>query len=154
MACLLENYQVEFGALPQQAINLLQRGRNQRPSEDSSPPSQQVLPKTESEPESNIMQQTSIRPDKANAAPTPPPSIQNQIDNLVNDAECSKQELSDLANYLKRQYQRLYNTDIDACKAASEPLRPAFPPVNQATTDWAGLKQSLRYAAAVDKLKE
>ena len=138
LACLLKNYQVEFGTLPQQDITLLQRGRNQLAPERSSQPSPEAP----------------ARLDKMDAAPAPRHSIQDQIDNLVTDAERSKQELSDLANHLKRQYQTLYNTDIDASKAAPQPLRPAFPAADQATTDWAGLKQSLRYAAAVDKLKE
>ena len=79
---------------------------------------------------------------------TPLNTLQNQIDNLVNDAERTKRELTEISVHLRTQYRALYNTDQLQLKPNAEPTNTA---PSQETEDKIALAQSIRFASATDQ---
>lgn len=147
LADLIQYYLGEFGTLPSQAIDLVLQAHAQGELSDTTLEKlqQQIAPtageeegKTESETQPTVQQ------------------IQSQIDHLVEDAERTKRELTELADHLKLKYRELYNMDLMRPQTAVRSLQSARPQGSKvkANDDTASLLQSIQYAAAVDRKPE
>lgn len=154
LAALIENYLLQFGTLPQQAIDLLEQAQDQLPPELRSQVAVQ-LPPANDEDVATEHQSLCASPEVTSER-TPeqqPLTIQDQIGSLVKDAERTKRQLTDLAEFLKGQYRSLYNTDIAVVPTKTRSTRTTSQDEENnraAALDRAGLVQSIRYAAALD----
>jgi len=187
LAHTLENYLIQFGTLPQQAIDLViqAHAQNQLPTGVNEQLAQH-LPKAPandeanaptSSPEINSLQQSgTAETTKDSIASSPNSSYQQpaqvqqiiqpqqsgdssgglkqQIDKLVEDAIRTKKQLAELSVYLKDQYQALYSDEQpiqDTTSPTASQTQALRTPATQKAEDLAALKQSIRYASAVDQ---
>lgn len=166
LADLIQYYLGEFGTLPSQAIDLVLQAHAQGELSDKTLEKlQQQIPPLASEdetgPESEsprTEQPTEQQSHKQQPHKQPPmvEQIQSQIDNLVEDAERTKKELTELADHLKLKYRELYNMDLSRPQSAVRSLQSAKNPSakQKPNDDTASLLQSIQYAAAVDRKPE
>lgn len=155
LANLIESYLVQFGTLPQQAIDLVLQAQDQLPPELGTQLATQAPANDEAGSAEEISEQPVVEPEpsiQSNPKEKPQPlTVQDQISSLVNDAERTKRQLTDLAEFLKKQYRSLYNTDITFASAPHKQSRPTRDENGTiAALDRAGLVQSIHYAAVAD----
>lgn len=168
LANAIENYLIQFGTLPQQTIDMVVKTNNQNPQQpQTNQPSDQRLTGNNTnvdnihEPfsKSTAISNQSTPVTMAFTSPastnnptaqsnTPLNSVQNQIDSLVNDAERTKRELTEISVHLRNQYRSLYNTDQPLLK--SNPAPTSSNPSAE-TEDRIALAQSIRFASATDQ---
>ena len=172
LAHAIENHLIQFGTLPQQAIDLILQAhaRNQLPPEVSKQLAQQLPDSPANDksdtghasaqhPESTPVNQpsavtasiTSQDNTSAYQASAPLGTLQSQIDKLVNDAERTKKELTEISVHLRQHYRSLYNTDLLQIKSIPTATHTANNHSVQETEDQAALAQSIRFASAVDQ---
>lgn len=156
LASLIESYLVQFGTLPQQAIDLVLQAQDQLPPELGTQLATQAPANDESGTSEEVAEEPpefELEPSAQDEAKEKPQllTIQDQIGSLVNDAERTKRQLTDLADFLKSQYRSLYNTDIAFASVPRKQSRPAQDDNGTiAALEHAGLVQSIHYAAATD----
>lgn len=169
----IENYLIQFGALPQQAVDLMSQAyaQNQLPPEVNEQLTRQLLgsPANDETDNSAVAQETAETktqshvptkptedpgaqpPEHSKPSSDPISSLKTQIDSLVDDAIRTKRELADLSSYLKDQYQALYNSTQASQHSKILPTPMSQPQTSQQSEDQIGLRQSIRYASAVDQ---
>jgi len=166
LAHTLENYLIQFGTLPQQAIDLVLQAhaQNQLPADvieqlaqhlPNAPANDEASTPT-SPPKINSLQQSAqtqqtIQPQQGG---DPIGGLKQHIDKLVEDAKRTKKELADLSVYLKNQYQALYSAEQPVQNTTSPAVsqtQAIRTLATQKAEDQAALKQSIRYASAAEQ---
>jgi len=179
LAHAIENYLVQFGSLPQQAIDLVLQAyaQNQLPPETNEQLVEQLADAQANKESSTEYTSTHQHSDTAEVSqpasitspftPQPSPSsnpalhasaplntLQSQIDVLVNDAERTKKELTDISVHLRKHYRSLYNTDLLQVKTSPTPISTTQGLSSHDTDDQAALTHSIRFASALDQSSE
>jgi flagellar biosynthesis protein FlhG len=154
----IEHHLKEFGALPQQVLGLLPQNEAQEQLQPTADASEQNA-RQRVEQEEPLETATISTPDPVAtfkdlpASSSPISSLKEKIDGLVNDAIRTKRELAELSDYLTQQYQSLYSTERPTTAGAS--TRSPQPVTNTSCSsqaeDHLALKQSIRYASAIDR---
>lgn len=152
----IEHHLKEFGALPQKVLGLLPKNEAQKQIEPTAASEQKTEPATEQEePIETAIINTPEPVDTSKELPassSPISSLKEKIDSLVNDAIRTKRELAELSDYLTQQYQALYSTERHSTAGAStrSPKPVTSTPRSSQAEDQLALKQSVRYASAID----
>jgi len=157
----IEHHLKQFGTLPKPVLELLPQEQQQQQIEPSlkvpAHNDQQTTLQTEEEITLETTKSRAPNPAAASedqpGSSNPISSLKEKIDNLVNDAIRTKRELAELSDYLTQQYQALYSTErpttVGTLTKSSQPVTHT-PHVSQ-SEDQQALKQSVRYASAMDR---
>ncbi len=147
LADIIQYYLGEFGTLPSQAIDLTLQAHAQGELSDSQLETLQQSLSAESE------EQITLQTQSCEAVSLD--QIRTQIDNLVAEAEKTKLELTDLAQYVVEQYRNLYNDSVIKPSSVTSITTAGSQARNvqcgTAQEDRQALLQSIEFAAAVDE---
>lgn len=160
----LKNHLEQFGSLPDDVMSLLPEVQ-----QNAEPEAKASITKTSDEirisADQNSSPEITVTNDPEPVPPvekaplmtthtSPVEALREEIDRLVSDAIRTKKELAELSSYLKDQYRALYNTDhLVSNKThdlSSSETKPQQISLNKQREDQLALKQSIRYASAVD----
>ena len=151
LAALIQHYLTSYGSLPQQAIDLILQAYDQEELPELA--HQQLnaqIPRNHEVLESLADQDIEM----ADQNPSTTSPLAQEIDELVDEAERTKARLTELAEHIRNQYRRLYNTDINHPTPELRSVAPTTLPESVVTPqidEKAGLQQSIRLASSVDK---
>ncbi len=154
LADLLQHYLGEFGELPSQAIDLVLQAHAQGELPDAQMEAIQQTGAIETKDQQTTTEESTLLSQSEKYSSIE--QIHTHIDELISDAEKTKQQLTDLANYVTERYRSLYNQSIhNPAVTQSKSGLARKVSKNQAAVkieeDTQALLQSIQFASALDK---